>query len=266
MKKVKSIFITILVAILFILTILVGGYIWHNKEMNKQKDLLSLEAEKEQRLQERIDSINKVLEDKNIKIDELNEEKSELSKSLDENIERIKELTIEEEVIFDSGLVMEEIKNISELATVEYRYTNVGTLDSSSNFKFVDVKIPFTKKTVVVTMDGVLKAGFDFSEVEIKTDEKSKKITVYIPNAKFLSNELFEDSFQVYEEKESVWNQITLDDSNSIRKDIKDKAVENAEKNGTLEQANERAKELIKCIIESVPKIKDTYQIDFKTK
>ena len=65
----------------------------------------------------------------------------------------------------------------------------------------------------------------------------------------------------VYNEEEGVFNKITLEDGSLVRIDIKNKAKENALRNGLLEQARENAGEFVKCLIEAVPSIKDTYTI-----
>ena len=85
-----------------------------------------------------------------------------------------------------------------------------------------------------------------------------------LPKPKILSNELFEQSFKVYEEKDSVWNPITLDESNELRVQIKDKARLNAIDNGVLNEADTRARQLIRKLIEAMPDIKGKYKIEFQ--
>ena len=79
-----------------------------------------------------------------------------------------------------------------------------------------------------------------------------------------LSNELFEKSFKIYEEKDSVWNPITLTESNELRIQIKEKAEQNAIDNQILDQADERARQLIQSVIEAGPNIKGNYKIKFQ--
>ena len=99
------------------------------------------------------------------------------------------------------------------------------------------------------------------SQVEIFADESAKTITVKIPDAKILSNELFEESMSIYVEEDSIFSKITLDDSCSIRSEIKEKAKQNAINNNLLVQAHKKAEEMITYLIESVPAAKDNYTI-----
>ena len=113
-------------------------------------------------------------------------------------------------------------------------------------------------------MDGVIKAETDLSQAKVSCDEKKKIITVTLPKPKILSNELFEQSFKVYEEKDSVWNPITLNETNELRVQIKDKARLNAISNNVLTDADSRAQQLITKLIEAMPDIKGKYKIEFK--
>lgn len=242
-KAIKSI-----IAIILIVAAVAGGaYMWHTSEMNSLSQQLSEEQARKDLMSQRIQEIEKQLSSSEAEKESL--------------LAKVDELLAEDVVAFDSEAIMEEILEIGELATVEYRYTNVGTLDASKKFSFVDWTVPFSGKTAVVTMDGVIKVGVDMSQVEIITDESAKTISVMIPEAKVLSNELFEDSMAVYVEEDSLFSKISLDDSSSIRADIKTKAQKNALDNGLLDQAREKAGEIIVYLIEAVPMVKDTYTI-----
>ena len=174
---------------------------------------------------------------------------------------QINDLIAEETVVFNATIIEEQILEIEELGTVEYFYTSLGTVASDKNFKNTDLKIPFSSKMVAVAMDGVIKIGVDAELIKITTNEITKTITVTIPEARILSNEPDEETLTVYNEEEGVFNKITLEDGSLVRIDIKNKAKENALRNGLLEQARENAGEFVKCLIEAVPSIKDTYTI-----
>ncbi len=175
---------------------------------------------------------------------------------------RIDELLAEEVVVFDAAPIREQILDIGELSSVTYCYTNVGTVDSEKHFKVVDWKIPFSSKKIVVSMDGILKVGIDVTKVRIDTDEATKTITVTIPNATILSNELDENSLVVHVEDDQLFSDITLADSSSVRNEIKSKAEAKALASGLLDDACEKAGRYIRSIIEAVPSVKDTYTIN----
>ena len=113
-------------------------------------------------------------------------------------------------------------------------------------------------------MDGIIKAGVNAELIEIVTNEITKTITITIPEATIHSNEPDEESMIVYTEEEGLFNNLTLADGSSIRIEIKNKAEQNALENGILEQARENAGEFVKCLIEAIPSIKDTYTIEIR--
>ena len=243
MKVVKRAFIIVLV---FAITG-AGFYWWHTSEMTS----LSSRLQDEQARRELI----------NQRIREIQEELVSSETEKESLLERIDAMLIEEVVAFDSEAILEEIREIGELATMEYRFTNVGTLDAVDKFSFVDWTVPFSRKTAVVTMDGVIKVGIDVSNVSITVDEGSKTIYVQLPEARILSTELFEDSMVVYIEEESLFSNITLEDSSDLRAEIKAKAEKDALESGLLTQARDQAGVIIRCLIEAVPFIKETYSI-----
>ena len=174
---------------------------------------------------------------------------------------RIDELMAEKVVTFDAAAVKEQILNIGELATVSYCYTNVGTLDAVKEFSFLPCNIPFSDKHLVISMDGILKAGVDMTKVDIIADESKKTITVTIPNACVLSTELMEETMKTHVEQDSIFSDITTDDSREVRMVITAEAAEKITELGLLEQARDRAAVIIKSLIEAIPGIKDTYRI-----
>lgn len=224
-----------------------GFYWWHTGEMASLSRQLQDEQARRELINQRIQEIQESL-------DSSEAEKESL-------LERMDAMLTEEAVVFDADAILEEIQEIGELATMEYRFTNVGTLDAVDTFRHIGWTVPFSRKTAVVTMDGVTKVGIDVSEVSITVDEDSKTIFVQIPEARILSTELFEDSLVAYIEEESLFSNITLEDSSSLRDEIKTKAEQNALESGLLTQAHDQAGMIIRCLIEAVPSIKEAYTI-----
>lgn len=252
MKRIRRRITAAILVLAVIATTVVGFRWWHIHQMNELRQQLTDEMEANELMDQRIQEI----------LGELDASKSE-NESL---AAQIADLLTEEVVVFDAKAIKEEILEIGELATVEYFFTEVGTVDGQKDIKIIKstVPVPFTKKTAVVSMDGTLKAGVDLKKVDILVDEDSKSITVKIPEAKILSVELDEDSMQVHQEEESIWGQLTLSDNSSLRSEIKDEAIKKATDHGLLSQAHDLAGKYIKYLIESVPSVKDTYTITIR--
>lgn len=116
-----------------------------------------------------------------------------------------------------------------------------------------------------MTMDGIIKVGVDVDGISISSDEASKTIKITLPKARLLSNELDENSIQIYDETDGMFNPITLEDSSTLRNEIKMKPEQNVQANGVFEQAEENAKIILRCILEAIPGLKDTYKIQFSS-
>ena len=68
----------------------------------------------------------------------------------------------------------------------------------------------------------------------------------------------------VVTDEQSIFNKLTQEDHNNLRKQIKEKALDNVEKSNALSLADERAKLLIKDLIESIPNVKGNYEVKFE--
>ncbi len=152
-------------------------------------------------------------------------------------------------------------ENIGELATQSAYCTQVNVTDASREFN--GVTIPFTQSKYVYSYDFVIKAGFDFGEIE--WEKKGNTIEVRLPEAKILSNEIDLDSFQVYVEDESIFRQITLEENNEALEALKQDAQDNAVANGLLDNARENAQTILRGFFASAYDPED-YDIVFLDK
>lgn len=152
--------------------------------------------------------------------------------------------------------ITEQIKDIKELSTLEYAYTTVGSFENAADF--YGTKIPFTTKKFVVSYDGIIKAGIDFSKIDV--DVNGNSIIVKLPQATILSHEIDEESLTVYDEKNGLFNPITINDYNQFTVDQKKVMEEKAINKGILISAKEKAGEVIKSFLESNFD-KDTYKV-----
>ena len=250
MKKIIGIITAVVV-----LGLLGGGAYWyHTRTMDKLRTQV---IQEQRQAQDQKELLDQRMEDIQLKLDNAEQEKESVLKKIDDRL-------TEEVYYFDSAAMLEEVKEIGELATVEYRYTNVGTLDASKKIFNSDHGIPGTRKSLVVTMDGVIKIGIDMNGIKIASNDNAKTITVTLPKPKLLSNELIEDSMLVYDEKSGVFSRITMEDSSSIRSQIKSKSEENAKTNGVYEQATQNAQFIIGSMLNAIPHLKETYTVIFK--
>lgn len=144
----------------------------------------------------------------------------------------------------DSRSIKLRFEDIGELATQAAYVTSVHVTDSARDL--FGIQIPFTESKLIYSYDITIKAGLDFTQIDYNIDEKTKTISVVMPAVKILSNTPDPDSFKVYHEKESLFKNIGLNDSNDALKEMMVKAEQDAINNGLLEEASENAKLLIK--------------------
>lgn len=109
----------------------------------------------------------------------------------------------------NSTTVIERISDIWKLATIKYYYTNVVSFTESK--KINNIEIPFTKKGFIIKYDGYIKAGTDISSLKVIVDEE-KTIKLSIDHSFILDHTIDEKSVSVYDEKNSIFNSISIND------------------------------------------------------
>lgn len=155
-----------------------------------------------------------------------------------------------------SELINNRLEDAKELTTLKYHYTNMGQFQNQSDF--YGWKVPFTTKSFIVSYDGVINVGVDLDQAMVKVT--GKKIQIMIPHAKILSHEIYEDSLQVFLEKDSIFNPIKISDYNDFSMDQKHVVEEKAIDKGLLTEADKKSKEAIKDILRLDQYLKD-YEI-----
>lgn len=138
-------------------------------------------------------------------------------------------------------------KNMGELSTQSAFYTNVQVLEESK--KVWKITLPFTSSRYIFSYDGVIKAGYDFTQIEVKADDLAKKLIVKLPPVKILSNEIDTDSLFVYDESQSIFSPLTISDMNSSLNTLQDEAEEKAIGNGLFVEAEKNAKVMIESFL-----------------
>lgn len=159
-----------------------------------------------------------------------------------------------------SELIASRLTGISEFASLEYAYTNVGKFENQQDF--YGWKVPLTAKSFIITYDGVMKMGIKGESIKIDVDKD--KIIVSMPDAEILSHEIKEDSVELFDQSKNIFNPILVTDYTNFAADRKEDMVQKAIDNGLLEDAQERAKEQLRLLIGSILGNESDYEIVFK--
>lgn len=163
----------------------------------------------------------------------------------------------------DSKTTKIGFEDIGELATQTAYCTEVNVTEAARDLW--GVRIPFTQSKYIYSYDVVIKAGFDFGEIEWSVDEEASAIKVALPEVRILSSEIDTDSFKLYHESESLFRQITLEENNEALANLKETAKADAVANGLLENARGNAETILRGFFGNVYDL-ETYSIEFTDK
>ena len=142
-------------------------------------------------------------------------------------------------IIHDGKTTKLGFEDIGELATQAAYCTEVNV--TQADRELFGLSIPFTQSKYIYSYDVILKAGYDFAQITYEVDEESQTIEVRLPQVQILSSELDLDSFQVYEEDESIFRPIRLEETNAAMQQMQQRAEEDAISNGLLDNARANA-------------------------
>lgn len=159
-----------------------------------------------------------------------------------------------------TDLLASRIASVKKLITTEYHYTNMGAMENHN--EFYGWKVPFTRKSFIISYEGVIYAGVNVDETDIKI--KDKEIIIDLPDAEILSHEIKEDSVTIFDERTSLFNPIQIEDYTSFSSDQKKVMEGKVISNGLLDTAEKNTKEAIKELLMLSPDIAESYTITFR--
>lgn len=152
---------------------------------------------------------------------------------------------ISEREAFSSSGVIERVRSISELNTVEMYFNEI--IDFKNAKFFNSFEIPFTQKSFIFTVKARVKAGIDLSSIKEEDVEiDGKRLVLRLDEPVITSGEIL--SYKAYDEKDGLFNEVTTEDTlkalELFEKDLRKQAAEN----GIIEKAKENAEQTIEGI------------------
>ena len=152
---------------------------------------------------------------------------------------------ISEREAFSSSGVIERVRSISELNTVEMYFNEI--IDFKNAKFFNSFEIPFTQKSFIFTVKARVKAGIDLSSIKEEDVEiDGKRLVLRLDEPVITSGEIL--SYKAYDEKDGLFNEVTTEDTlkalELFEKDLRKQAAEN----GIIEKAKENAEKTIEGI------------------
>ena len=150
-------------------------------------------------------------------------------------------------------LLASRLRSVQELVTVSYYYTNMGRFENQVDF--YGWKVPFTTKSFIVSYDGVIKAGVDLEQLQVSIGDR--EVTVTLPESRIISHEIPEDSLEVFDESDNLFNHITIEDYTAFTKDQKSAMEQRAVDGGLLDRANQEARTAVDSLLRIMPGLEE---------
>ena len=146
-----------------------------------------------------------------------------------------------------SRIVQLGLENVGQLTTQIGYFTNVQVIEDVQ--QLWGWELPFTRSKYIFSYNGTVSAGIDFDKIDITCDTASKTITVTLPNAEIFSIEIDPESLEIYDERESKFTPLSLNDVNNSLIAVKEEATKQCVENGILLNAQSNAKILVESFI-----------------
>lgn len=150
-------------------------------------------------------------------------------------------------------LLASRLRSVQELVTVSYYYTNMGRFENQVDF--YGWKVPFTTKSFIVSYDGVIKAGVDLEKLQVSIG--GGEVTVTLPESRIISHEIPEDSLEVFDESDNLFNHITIEDYTAFTRDQKSAMEQRAVDGGLLDRANQEARTAVDSLLRIMPGLEE---------
>jgi len=148
-----------------------------------------------------------------------------------------------EQELYSASGVLEQVKDISELNTVEMYFNEI--IDFKNAKLFNNFQIPFTEKSFIFTVKSKVKAGVDLSGIdEGDITISGKSLIIKLPNPKITSKEIL--SYKVYDEKNGLFNEVTTEDTLKALELFEKDMEEQALSSGIIEKSKENTEHIIR--------------------
>lgn len=186
----------------------------------------------------------------------LNTENEDLNNQLEELL-HVKETV----PVITRELLDNEITSLSELTTKKYWYRNATQQEEAKEWLW-GADMPFSDIQFVALYDGYIKAGIDLKDIKFNVNQQAKIITVTMPKSKIFDHNIPQETINVLQVKNNLFNSVSFNDYNRFISSEKTIMEKTAIGQGILTEADEEARRIVKTFIMTLPGI-DQYKIIF---
>jgi hypothetical protein len=161
--------------------------------------------------------------------------------------------------------IIKEILPIGEYASLAYHYTSVVKDVNSKDIN--GWTIPFTTRKYIFTYNGTMKLGIDGTQIKIK-EEKHKEtglpvIIVTLPPIKILSHEIIDNSIEVFDQSQTIFNEINIQDAFKVTAERKREMENKAMSGDVIKDARASTEQQLGSLLRPLPGILGVYDVVF---
>ena len=170
--------------------------------------------------------------------------------------------SFEERVTIDTQLLEYNIRQIAELSTLVYNYTDIGFFDEQAAFAVFgrEFALPGTRRQLIARFDGAIRLGVDVNRITVRVDEY--EVTVTLPRIEMQVHNIDMDSIQLLDERTGIFVSFDLDDYAEIiagwQQEIEARVVTNV----LFEQARQSTEDVLSVLLLST--LPEEYAISFR--
>ena len=151
------------------------------------------------------------------------------------------------EQVISTEIIEDSLQDMGFLVTENYYFKEMQT--DSKDIRLLGIALPFTEESYIVSYEGTVTAGIDFTQIRVTKDDGEKLITIRLPDSEIQGVMIDQDSFELLDQKTSAFNKLSIEDYHQAQLELERKAREGAEKRGILERASTNAENLIRSFV-----------------
>jgi len=161
--------------------------------------------------------------------------------------------------------IIKEILPIGEYASLAYHYTSVVKDINSKDIK--GWTIPFTTKKYIFTYNGTMKLGIDGTKIKIKEEDAGETglpvIVIVLPPVKILSHEIIDNSIEVFDQSQTIFNEINIQDAFKVTAERKRELEKKVIDGDVVKEARASTEQQLGSLLRALPGIRGVYEVVF---
>ncbi len=135
------------------------------------------------------------------------------------------------------------LKEIEEFSSYQVTY-KVEKSEEETDYFLKKIKVPFTTNKIAIKCTGVVKVGYDISQIQVDVNNSKQEIYITLPDAKVNDNYIIWDSVN-FNETNNLFNPIEFGQYKNLFQEIEAEGLKEAESNGVYQKAEDNFKKVI---------------------